>query len=99
PRVDDGLGAAVGAGGVHHVRGIAEQGDAPVHPGGHRVAVDHRVLVHLRGAAQHGRDVDPVVAPVFEVMQEVLVPHLLVPVAVAPSAGVVDGDFRDPVDV
>ncbi len=97
-RVDDRLAGAVGAHRVHHVRGIAEQRDVAVDPAGHRVAVDHRVLEDLAGAAQHRRHVEPVEVPALEVVDELVHADAAVPVAVCPAAGVVDGDLGDPVD-
>src|SRR5690606_9448615 len=98
-RINDRLAGTVGAGGIHHVRGITEQRGMAVHPGGHRLTVDHRVFEDLAGPAQHAGDVDPVVVPALEVMHEFLVRHTPVPVAVAPAGAVVHGDFGDPVDI
>ncbi len=98
PRIDDRLAGAVGAHRVHHVGGIAEQRHAAVDPAGHRVAVDHRVLEDLGGAAQHGGHVEPVVVPALEVMDEIIDRNASVPVALGPALGVVDRDLGDPVD-
>ena len=97
-RIDDGLAGAVGAGGVHDVGGIAHQRDAAIHPGRDGLAVDHRVLKHLAGAAQHGGHVHPAEVPAVEVVGKLFHRHAPVPVALAPAAGVVHGDLGDPVD-
>src|SRR5690606_4975341 len=80
-------------------RGVAEQHDIAVAPGIHGFAIDHRILEHFVRAANHGGNVDPVVIPLREVMDEILVLHPLVPVAMRPAVFVVDGDFCDPVDI
>ena len=96
--IDDGLAGAVGAHGVHHMCGIAQQRHAAVYPGGHRIAVDHGVLKNVLGAAQHGGHVQPAVVPAVKVVSEFLQRHTPVPVALLPAALVVHRDLGDPVD-
>ena len=96
--IHHGLTRAVRASRIHHVGRIAEKRDVAGHPGGHGITIDHRILEDGIGAAQHGRNVQPVVVPAFEMMDERLELHTPVPVAGRPSAGVVDGNLGNPVD-
>ena len=95
--VDDGLGGAVGADGVHGVGGVTEEGGAAVGPGLEWVAVDHGEFVDVFGALDEFGDVEPVEDPVGEVGEEVGWVAGAVPVFAVP--GVVGGEFEfgDPV--
>ncbi len=98
-RIHNGLTGAIGTCGVHHMCCVAQQRDTALNPGRNGITVYHRIFKYFRGSPQHGRDVDPVVVPILEMMQEIFMPDLLVPVAIRPAIGIVHGDLCYPVNV
>jgi hypothetical protein len=93
PRIHNGLTGSIRTRRIHHMCCIAQQCDIAVNPGRNRFTVDHGIFKYFRRATQHPRDVDPVVIPVFEMVQEIFMPYLFIPVAVGPAARIVDGDL------
>src|SRR6185295_1189403 len=98
-RIDEGLTGAIGTSGVHYVCGISQQRNITLNPGRNGIAVDHGILKNFSSAAQHTRDVDPVIGPVLEMMHEIFMPYLFVPVAIGPARGIVYRDLCNPIDV
>jgi hypothetical protein len=84
PRVHDRLTGPVRTRWIHHVGRIAEQRNPAVHPRGHGIAIDHWILEDGVGAAEHRWNVEPVVVPAVEMMDERFDVHAPVPVAGGP---------------
>ena len=77
---------------------VSQQYGTAIDPGGYRVPVNHRIFKNFIGTAQHGGHIQPAVVPVGKVANELIDMHASVPVAIAPTTFVVDGDFGNPVD-
>ena len=80
------------------MRGVAEQRHRAILPGGHRIAVDHRVLEGAVRLPEQGGHVEPVPDPALEMVDELVDRHLPEPAALLPALGVVHRDLGDPVD-
>ena len=62
------------------------------------VAVDHRVLVGDIRTSQQLRNVQPVVGPILEMVDEFVDLHRLEPSAALPAMGIVHRHLGDPID-
>ena len=95
--VDDRLARSVGPHRIHDVGGIPDESHSPIDPPLGGVAVHHRVLPHLVGAADQRRDIEPVEVPLEELPEEHGRVDFLIPTGGIPTSGGVEREFRDPV--